>query len=48
MGIEEMVFFSRPVSEDPNIEPYVNCIKLACDQAGVLIAIIEVPNNRDA
>ena len=48
MRIEEMVFFSRPVSEDPNIEPYVDCIKLACDQAGVLIVIIEVPSNNDA
>jgi len=48
MGIEEMVFFSRPVSEDPNIDPYLNCIKLACDQAGVLIVIIEVSQNNDA
>jgi hypothetical protein len=47
MRITEVVFFSRPVSEDPNIEPYIDCIKLACDQAGVLIVIIEVSKRED-
>jgi hypothetical protein len=45
MGIDEAVFFARSVADDPHIQPYIDCITLACERAGVPIVIIEAESN---
>jgi hypothetical protein len=47
-GIDSVVFFSRAVSGDPNIEPYIDCIALACEKAGVQIVVVEVPDSKES
>jgi hypothetical protein len=35
MKISELVFFTRPIEEDENIGPYVDCVRMASEQIGI-------------
>ena len=37
LGIRQVTFFARPVSVDPNVLPYVKCIKEACQMTSCRI-----------
>ncbi|NIM92931.1 MAG: hypothetical protein GTO18_04380 [Anaerolineales bacterium] len=41
-GVKGFVFFTVPVSQDPNVAPYIECMKAACERAGVEMSIVEI------
>ena len=41
-GITDVVFFSNPASTDPLVVPYIDCMKVACEQAGVGFKLTEI------
>ena len=43
LGIRQVTFFARPTSIDPNVLPYVKCIKEACQMTSCRIDLIKYP-----
>ena len=43
LGIRQVTFFARPTSVDPNVLPYVKCIKEACQMTSCRIDLIKYP-----
>ena len=41
LGIQQVTFFARPVSIDPNISPYLKSIEEACRLSQVSLEIVE-------
>ena len=42
-GIRQVTFFARPISVDPNVLPYVECIKKACQMTSCSLDLIIYP-----
>ncbi len=40
LGVKDIIFFSRKVSEDENLKQYLDCIKSASAKAGAEIKIV--------
>jgi hypothetical protein len=40
--VKKLVFFTKPISEDKNVRPYMDCIQFACQQAQVEFCLIEI------
>ena len=43
--ISEIVFFTNPLEKDPNLLPYIACIKRACEKAKIPITIKAIVSN---
>ena len=43
LGIQEVTFFARPTSVDPNVLPYVKCIKEACQMTSCRLDLTTYP-----
>ena len=41
MGITDLYYFTESAKSDPNIKPYLECIRFACDKNGITLKIIE-------
>ena len=44
LGVKDLVFFTRPDSIDPNVKPYCDCIKSACQLAKIELKYIYISN----
>ena len=44
-GVKELVFFSRSIDSDPNLSPYIECMKKAAEVLSLKINFIEIPNS---
>ena len=42
LGIAQLVFFTVPLSEDPTLGPYHECLRRACREASVPLTFIEI------
>jgi len=42
LGVKDLIFFTRPLEEDKNLKPYLDCIRLASQDAGVELKIFEI------
>ena len=42
LDIKKLVFFTKPITEDRNVKPYLDCIQFACQQAEVAFFLIEL------
>jgi len=42
LGLKDLIFFTRPLEEDKNLKPYLDCIQLASQDAGVELKIVEI------
>ena len=40
--IEQMIFFTRSLTSDPNAAPYQECLRQAASRAGVAVIIVEI------
>ena len=43
LGISELIFYLKSIQEDPNIKPYIECLKLATEKAGVNFILMNFP-----
>lgn len=41
MGITELFYFTQSAQSDPNIIPYLDCIRLACAKNRIVLKIVE-------
>jgi len=41
MGITDLFYFTQSVKSEPNIIPYLDCIRLACATNGIVLKIVE-------
>jgi hypothetical protein len=37
--ISKITFYTNSVVQDPNLKPYIRCIKIACTQAEVILEL---------
>ena len=44
-GVKELIFFARSITEDENLQPYIDCIRIATQKAGIELKIIDLPSN---
>ena len=42
LGVKDLIFFTRPLEEDKNLKPYLDCLRLASQDAGVELKIVEI------
>jgi hypothetical protein len=42
LEVKDLIFFARPLEEDKNLKPYLDCIRLASQEAGVELKIVEI------
>jgi hypothetical protein len=42
LGVKDLIFFTRPLEEDKNLKPYLDCIQLASLGAGIELKIVEI------
>ena len=42
-GITKLVFYTDSILKDPNVKPYIDCIKLGAAKGGVVLEIRELP-----
>jgi hypothetical protein len=47
LGVKELIFFARPISLDENLKPYIDCIKLASQKAGIELKFVYIPTKDD-
>lgn len=41
-GLTRLIYFTRPLAEEPNILPYRDALVLASDRAGVPLTVVEI------
>jgi len=46
LNINQIIFFTRPVTEDKNVEPYLELMKRVCKNKRILLTIINLPAKR--
>jgi len=42
LRVKDLIFFARSLEEDKNLKPYLDCIRLASQEAGVELKIVEI------
>ncbi len=42
LGVNDLIFFARSLVEDKNLKPYLDCIRLASQEARVELKIVEI------
>lgn len=42
LGMKDLIFFARSLEEDKNLKPYLDCIRLASQEARVELKIVEI------
>jgi len=45
LGVKDLVFFTRPSSDDENVKPYRDCIRIASQKAGIELKFVDLPAN---
>ena len=45
LGVKNLIFFTRSLSDDENLKPYFDCIKLASQEAGIELKFVELAKN---
>ena len=43
LRVKDLIFFTRPESVDQNVKPYLACIKLASQKAGITCKFVYLP-----
>lgn len=43
-----VIFFLRPLAEDPDVEPYLATIQAACEMARISLALVEIPKHEQS
>ena len=43
LGIQEVTFFARPISVDPNVLPYIQCFKKSCQMTSCRLDLTTYP-----
>jgi hypothetical protein len=41
-GIQNIIYFTRPVASSKALQPYLHCIQAACDQATILLTVVKL------
>jgi len=41
-GITNLIFFSRPFSEDEQLKPYIDCVETAAQKQGTVFKLVEI------
>lgn len=44
LEVNDLIFFTRPDSIDPNVKPYCDCIRIACQSAKIGFKFIYLAN----
>lgn len=44
LGVKDLIFFTRPDSIDPDVKPYCDCIRVACQSAKIDLKFIYLVN----
>ena len=42
LGVKDLIFFARSLEEEKNLRPYLDCIRLASQEARVELKIVEI------
>jgi hypothetical protein len=42
LGVKDLIHFGRSLSEDVNLKPYFDCIKLASQMAGIELKFVDL------
>ena len=45
LGVNDLIFFTRPLGEDKNLKPYHDCIRFASQKAGAELKFVELASN---
>ena len=45
LGVKDLIFFAESFSDDENLKPYFDCIKLASQKAGIELKYVYLPTN---
>jgi len=45
LGVKDLFFFGRSLSDDNNLKPYFDCIKIASQKAGIELTFVDLPKN---
>ena len=45
LGVKNLIFFTRSFSDDENLKPYFDCIKLASQKAGIELKFVDLATN---
>jgi len=43
LGVRDIIFFSGTLSEDENLQSYLDCLRNACGEAGIELKFVELP-----
>ena len=43
LGVKDLIFFARSISEDKNLKSYLDCISIASQMAGIELKFIDLP-----
>ncbi len=46
LEIKQIIFFTRPVSEDKNVKSYLESIQFACEKNNISLTIINLPKKK--
>ena len=44
-GVKDLIFFGGSLSDDENLKPYFDCIKIASQKAGIELKFVEIAIN---
>lgn len=45
LGVKDLIFFAGSFSDDENLKPYLDCIKLSSQKAGFELKFVDLPTN---
>ena len=45
LGVKDVIFFGGSLSDDENLKPYFDCIKIASQKAGIELKFVEITIN---
>jgi len=45
LGVKDLIFFARSFSDDEKVKPYIDCMKLACQKAGIALRFHDLPTD---
>ena len=45
LQVKDLIFFTRPETIDENVKPYCECMRLACQKAGIECKFVFLPTN---